>query len=248
MSTLVLIHGAWHGGWCWHKLSPLLLAAGHKVITPDLPGHGDNQTPPASVTMDMYVRTVTDILDQLEEPACLVGHSMGGIIITEAAERRSDKLEALVYLAAFLPRNGESLASLEQVNTYSSVPLNLVTSADGRTATVLEEKVVELFYHDCSPADIEFARRRLCPQSLGLLNMPVRISPAKYGRVPRHYIKCTADQALRDEFQDTMLAATPGTTVHELNASHSPFFSMPEQLARVLLSICDSRVQGLRKL
>jgi len=87
MSTYLLIHGAWHGGWCWRKVVPLLEAKGHRVLAPDLPGHGNDATPTATVTLKSYTDRICEIASEQNEPAILAGHSMGGIAITQAAER-----------------------------------------------------------------------------------------------------------------------------------------------------------------
>jgi len=102
MSTYVLVHGAWHGAWCWFKTAPLLQKLGHKVITPDLPAHGIDKAATASVTLAGYSQRIVDVLDACPEPVILVGHSMGGIAITEAAQARPDKVSRLVYVTAFL--------------------------------------------------------------------------------------------------------------------------------------------------
>ena len=237
MSTFLLIHGAWHGAWCWKYVTPLLQDAGHKVIAPDLPGHGNDDTPYKKVTLEKYVQSVCNELDKLEEPVILVGHSMGGIIITETAERRPDKIQSLVYLCAFLPQNGESLASMEERNPQPAVQPNLVPAKNGITATVQDEKVVDLFYHDCTDADIAFAKQHLCPQALGLLNTQVTVTDANFGRIPRYYILCTEDRALCLELQNEMVNAVPGTKTFSLASSHSPFFSMPDKLADILIGI-----------
>src|SRR5947199_8070365 len=108
MSTSVVVHGAWHGGWCWYKIAPLLEAQGHSVLAPNLPGHGDDKRE-RPVTLDSYTNRICEIARAQVEPVILVGHSMGGIAITQAAENCSERAKALVYLCAFLPRNGESL-------------------------------------------------------------------------------------------------------------------------------------------
>jgi len=237
MSTFLLIHGAWHGAWCWKHVVPMLRSAGHSVVAPDLPGHGDDETPYKQVNLEKYVMSVCNELDKLDDQVILVGHSMGGIIITETAERRPGKIRALVYLCAFLPQNGECLAGMEQRNPQPAVPPNLVPTKNGLTATIPEDKVTDLFYHDCPDADIEYAKRHLCPQALGLLNTPVTITPENYGRIPRNYILCTEDRALCLDFQNEMVNASPGTATYSLKSSHSPFFSMPEKLVELLIEI-----------
>ena len=91
MATYVLVHGAWHGAWCWFKVIPLLEKRGHKVVALDLPSHGRDKTPTSSVTLQSYADRVCQTLDECSEPVVLVGHSMGGVVITQAAEQRPKK-------------------------------------------------------------------------------------------------------------------------------------------------------------
>src|SRR6185295_5208657 len=107
MSTYLLIHGAWHGAWCWYKVAPRLETLGHKVIAPDLPSLGTDKTPVNRVSLALWRDHVSAIIDATPEPVILVGHSRGGIVISEVAEHRPDRIRTLVYLTAFLVRAGE---------------------------------------------------------------------------------------------------------------------------------------------
>ena len=124
MSTFLLIHGAWHAGWCWRKVAPLLEAKGHKVLAPDLPSHGEDRTPTASVTLQKYADRACEVAGKQFEPVILVGHSMGGVVITQAGENCPGNIRALVYLCAFLPRNGDSLATWAPLD-----PATMVTAS-----------------------------------------------------------------------------------------------------------------------
>src|SRR5689334_6899345 len=106
MGIYVLVHGGWHGAWCWNRIVPLLEKKVHRVVAGDLPAHGRDKAAAAAVTMKDYVDALVAQLDSLPEPVCLVGHSSGGAIITQVAEYRPAKIQNLVYLAAFLPKNG----------------------------------------------------------------------------------------------------------------------------------------------
>ncbi len=101
MATYVLVHGAWHGGWCWSKLVPLLEATRHRAIALDLPGHGNDKTPLAELSLDRYVACVSTAIGTIDEPVVLVGHSLGGTVISQTAEMHPDRILKLIYLCAF---------------------------------------------------------------------------------------------------------------------------------------------------
>src|SRR5262249_28170193 len=108
MSTFVLIHGAGHGGCCCYKIVPMLKKKGNTVVAPDLPSHGRYKTPLSAVSLQAYVDRVCQVLDAQREPVILVGHSMGGAIITQVAEYRPAQIKTLVYITALLLKNGEA--------------------------------------------------------------------------------------------------------------------------------------------
>ena len=166
MATYLLIHGAWHGGWCWRKVVDLLGAQGHTVLAPDLPGHGDDNTPTASVTLASYADRVCEVASAQAEPVILAGHSMGGVVITQAAERCPDRVAALVYVCAFLPRNGDSLMTWAAQDRESMVNPSTVEARDDGSITFKPEHTREAFYADCSADDVALAQSRLVANGL----------------------------------------------------------------------------------
>jgi pimeloyl-ACP methyl ester carboxylesterase len=235
MSTYVLIHGAWHGAWCWAKIRAALEAEGHRVVTPDLPGHGDDSTPLGEVSLDAYARRVSEVLDAEPEPVVLVGHSMGGMVITAAAERQPRKVRALVYLCAFLPGDGDTLMSLAAQSDASLVLPNLETHEEGGYATVKDEGIAPAFYGRCDEQDVALAKSRLVPQALRPLDEPVTVTAEGAGAVPRYYIECLDDHAIPLPLQRQMVDAHPFERVFTLASDHSPFFSAVEELTECLL-------------
>ena len=233
MTTFVLVHGAWHGAWCWEKLKAELEADGHRVVTPDLPGHGEDATPPSQVSLVAYGARITELLDAESEPVVLVGHSMGGMAISVAAERRPDKVARLVYLCAFLPRDGEALLAIEGRNPRPTVPPNLVVDESTGTGTIPREKLRELFYNDVDEAEVEAAAGKLTPQPLAPFEQPAQLGDA-FAAVPKSYIVCTDDGAISEALQRDMIAASGVADVMELPRSHSPFLSAPKELAETL--------------
>jgi len=135
MSTFVLVHGGWSGGWYWEKSVPLLEVAGHRVEAPNLLGSGDDRTPIPEVSLQGYADRIAGVLDAHPEPAVLVGQSMGGMVISQAAEQRPDEVETLVYVGAYLSRVGEAVLSAAENGTESLILANLVMSEDGSSAT-----------------------------------------------------------------------------------------------------------------
>ena len=136
MATFVLVHGAWHGAWCWELLTPLLEGQGHRVIAPDLPGMGDDRTPLDQVSIESWARFVADIVGAQPEPVILVGHSRAGIVISRAVELAPANLLGLVYLAAFMVRDGPTLeAVLRQIPPRRESATSLRMSTDHRLST-----------------------------------------------------------------------------------------------------------------
>jgi pimeloyl-ACP methyl ester carboxylesterase len=237
MRTYVLIHGAWHGAWCWEKVIPLLEKEGHRVVAPDLPGHGKDKRPIADITLQAYTDRVCQILDEQSDPVVLVGHSMGGVVITQTAEYRPEKISKLVYVTAFLLQNGEFLLQHAEPDTEALVLPNLIMSEDQSYANVKQEALKEVFYADCSDEDVEFAKSRLVPQAAAPFATPVSTTEKNFGRVPRVYIACLRDRAISPSIQEKLYTALPCENVISMDTSHSPFFSAPEELAKHLLSV-----------
>jgi pimeloyl-ACP methyl ester carboxylesterase len=236
MSTFLFIHGAWHGGWCWEKVIPLLQRNGHKVLAPDLPGHGADRTPLGDVTLKAYTHRVLEVIDSCSEPVVLVGHSMGGIVLSQVAEQRPDSIRVLVYLCAFLVPDGESLLHWAAIDPQALVPPNLVFSEDGVSATVKQDALRDAFYGDCSDEDAAWAMAQLRPQALAPQGTAIHTTANNFGRVPRVYVECLKDRAITPSMQRQMRDRVGCDRVFTLDSSHSPFLSMPVALTEILLS------------
>lgn len=239
MSTYLLIHGSWHGAWCWEKVVPHLEGKGHTVFAPDLPGHGQDKIPIPEITLQSYCDRISEVLAKAEEPAILVGHSMGGIAITQAAELWPDKIQTLVYLAAFLPGNGQSLLDLGLQDRDSFLVPNLVIREAEGYSMVKEEAIREAFYADCTDEDVTWAKSLLVPDPLAPVATPVQISEGNYGRILRTYIYCQQDKAVSFALQKQMVAATPCQQIFTLPTGHSPFLSDPEALVDCLTAVAE---------
>jgi len=237
MSTYVLVHGAWHGSWCWDKVVPLLEKEGHTVTAPDLPGHGSDKTAIPQISLQAYADRICRVLDAQSEPAILVGHSMGGVVITQAAEYRPEKIDTLVYLSAFLLQNGEFLLQLAGGDAEALVLPNLIMAEDQSYATIRDEGIKDAFYGDCSDDDVARAKSLLVPQAAAPFATPVGTTQEKFGRIRRVYISCLLDKAITPACQARMYTALPCEKIISMNTSHSPFLSAPEGLARHLLSL-----------
>ncbi len=249
MADYVLIHGAFHGGWCWRRVTPLLEAAGHTAIAPDLPGHRAGESPRAlndaplpgrasealrPVTLEDYVEAVVGHLRRCAAPAVLVGHSMAGVVIAQAAERAPELIRRLVFVTAYLPVDGQSLDDLLRADPESLVRV-MRGGADGFVA-IRPDALVPAFYGDATEDDVAFVRKRLVAQAIPPMKTPVRLSAERFGRVPRTYIGCRRDRAITHALQTRMRTATPCERIIDLDCDHAPFFSAPRALAAALLA------------
>ena len=234
MGVYVLVHGSFHGSWCWEAVTARLRALGQRVIAVDLPGRAGDARPAASLGLADYARAVADIVAEQAEPVVLVGHSMGGVVVTQAAEDAPDRVGRLVYVCGYLPQNGQSLLDLAKTDDESVLLRNLVIEEDKGLHHVRPDGARESFYHDCSDEDAARATARRIPEPLAVVATPVATTRDRFGRIPRTYIECTDDRALGPSLQRRMHAAQPCRVV-KMPSSHSPFLARPEDLARVIV-------------
>ena len=237
MKTFIFIHGSWHSAWNWHRVLPILEKAGHIALAIDLPGMGRDKTPIQGVTMAKTVEKICQIIDSIDGQVILVGHSKNGIMISQAAEYRPDKIEKLVYLAAYLIPNGKTQREYSIQDTQG-VLKPYVTLHEGLKATTLQSKIYrEGLYHDCDEYIIELAKLLLSAEPVESGVTPLQLTDENFGRVPRVYIECTDDRAVTPYIQRKMYTELPCERVYSLPTSHSPFFSQPQALANILLSL-----------
>ncbi len=235
----VLVHGAWHGNWTYYKLQYELEKAGHTVVNINLPGHGLDTTNPGSVTLADYQNAIVRVLDTLPEPVVLVAHSMGGIAISMAAEARPEKIDKLVYLAAFMPKNGESMLDLALADTLSMIGPSLIFDFEHNTVDLVRDNISAIFYDVSTAEYVLLSKMLLTPEPLLPLMTQLTLTPENYGSVRRFYITTSYDRAITPEFQEKMYTEQPCEKVYTLNTEHSPFFSAPDNLKNVLDKIGD---------
>lgn len=228
MPPFLLIHGSCHGAWCWRDVLPVLnQTAPARAI--DLPGSGDDKTPVDQVTLDLYAEA---ILDNITEPVTLVGHSMAGFPISLAAERAPEKIARLVYVCAYAPVSGLSLADMRRAGPSQPLLEAIITAPDRQSFTFRAEMAEAKFYHDCPPGTLDYAQPRLTPQPILPQATPITLG-ANYNSVRKRYIRCTQDRAIPPDYQAAMSAGWADTI--DLPSSHSPFFAMPQALCRALI-------------
>jgi pimeloyl-ACP methyl ester carboxylesterase len=231
--TFVLVAGAWHGAWCWQRVSPLLAALGHRVLTPELPGTGSDSGAAAKATLESWARAIA-ALAATEPSPVIVGHSRAGIVISRAAELVPEGIGRLAYLAAYLLPAGQTMAAVARADRDSLVPHNMVAASSGVTCTLRPEIVREAFYGDCDAETAARAEAQLTPEPLRPLVTPLKVTDARFGAVPRAYIECTRDRTLTLAAQRRMHTALPCEPVITLQSDHSPFLSHPRELAAAL--------------
>ena len=224
-ATVVLVHGAWHGDWCWDLVVKRLGAAGVDVATVDNPSV---QSSSASLQDD--ADNVRALLDEIDGPVVLVGHSYGGGVISDAGTH--DAVEHLVYLTAFALDEGES-AMQNALEGGGSSALDGALRVDGDVITLEEDGAIAAFYHDCEPGLARDAVSKLRPQSLAGLGGVTR--HAAWREKPATYVVCTDDRGLPVALQRSA-AARIGNVV-EIHASHSPFLSRPDDVASLLVQL-----------
>jgi pimeloyl-ACP methyl ester carboxylesterase len=237
MSPIVLVHGAWMDASAWNAVIPHLRQLGYADITAvNLPGHGADTTPYEQIQLASYTEAVKAAIGAKQD-VILVGHSLAGIVISQVAEEVPTQLARLVYVAAYLPRDGESLYGLSQQDPDSHVGRfwQQADPAHYSPASIAAEGIEDVFAADCDAATVAELIRTHKADALAPMATPVHLTAERFGRVPKTYLHTTHDNAVSYALQRQMVAGTPVQATYELATSHSPFFSQPAQLAALLV-------------
>jgi pimeloyl-ACP methyl ester carboxylesterase len=237
MKTFIFIHGSWHGSWNWHRVVPILEQLGHHAIAIDLPGMGRDKTPVQEVKLQTSVDAVCKVIDALEGKAILVGHSKNGIVISQVAEYRPKKIEKLVYLAAYLIPNGKTQREYSMQDTTGVLKPYVNVHADVNATTLDPAIYREGLYADCDENIVQLANVLLSAEPIETGTTPLQLSDENFGSVPRIYIECTLDKAVTPFIQQKMYTELPCEKVYQMETSHSPFFSKPQELVQILVGL-----------
>lgn len=237
--TYVLVHGAFAGQYAWQDIKPRLEKAGAKVVVFDLPGHGDDHTAAQQASFESYVQSVVAQVNAQPGRVILVGHSMGGMVISQVAEQIPDKIEKLIYLSAYLPLNGQSLQDLSGAgDSESLIGPNLKLAPDYSTATLPDDVAQQVFAADCSEEVKKLVVARNKPEPLAPFQAKVMLTAANFGRLPKYYIHTLKDQGVGPALQKRMVAANGSVRkTYAIDSSHSPYFAKPAELANILLEL-----------
>ena len=238
MATFLLVHGAWHSGWCFGSLSGILRREGHRVLAPDLPGMGGDEATLSEVTLEAWGRFVAELAFEQPEPVLLCGHSRGGPVISTAAEIAPGSVRALVFIAAFMLADGDSPAAFKaripRVNSFAS---SISVVGDSAGTRVDPQAAATFFYNTTGEEDRFEAAQRLMADPFKPSRTPLRLSGERFGTIPRYYIECTEDRIIPLAEQRLMQETLAVKAVETLHCDHSPFLSDRDALARALLRI-----------
>lgn len=234
--TYVLIHGAWADESAWGFVRNEL-AKNANVVVVNLPSHGVDLTPANKVSLSDYVKNVSDIISKQKGKVILVGHSMAGIVVSQVAENMPEKIEKLIYVSAYLPKNGEDLLTLSKSDSQSKVGAALEFSPDYTSAKIKKETLATAVCADCPDYMKDILVKYHKEEPTKPLGEKVVLS-SKFATVPKYYIHSVNDQAVGYELQK-MMVKNNGTIkqTYLMNTSHLPFVVQPQEFLKILLSI-----------
>ncbi len=238
MATFVLVHGGWHGGWCWQKVIPFLEEAHHEVYAPTLTGLAERASELSpDVGLDTHIQ---DIVGELQEKnlqgVILVGHSYGGMVITGVVDQVPERIAHLVYLDTFVPRDGESMADSAPM-VISLLRKQAQAHGDGWRVDS------QGTYGVTTEPDLSWVRSKVTPQPLKTLEQPLHLkNPAIVSAKPRTHIDCTGSgfffSLMRHLVARRALPPTEaGWLLRQLPTGHDAMITMPRELADLLLEV-----------
>lgn len=247
--TYVLIHGGYERGGSFHKVARILKEANQTVYTPDLPPNEDSPATLADISMKVYRDYVVDLLQKIGRPVVLLGHSLGGLTISAAAEVAPELVRDLVYLSALMIPPGDTVEAFRK-RFYG--PTAAITDArddrtvteDGQLASMGPSGAREHFFLCCSLEDTREGYARLRPQPQKVYYEPQEHTYERWGKIRRTYIVALQDRGLPPPLSAFMLETVGADRVEIIDADHSSYLSAPRRLAKALLEVGALPVKG----
>ena len=235
--TFVLVHGAWQAPYVWKQVQQGLEKGGNKIMVVELPAHGSDATPPQAVSIDAYSEKVLAVLNSVSGKVILVGHSMGGMVVSAVAEKAPGKIEKLVFIGAFVPANNQSLLDLAGQDHQSILGASIVPSADQLTLDIKHDSIIPVFCQDAQPAAQQQVVSQFRVEPAIPFTNKVVITDNGFGRVDKYYIHTLQDHAIGVDLQKAMAAAAHITKTYSVNSGHSPFLSKPDDVISILTEV-----------
>lgn len=232
----LLIHGSWHGAWCWHKIVPRLQAEGHSAHAIDLPGRGRSPARSQLVSLKSMVGAALAAMPE-DQTTTIVVHSRYGVLASQLAELAPERIARTIYLASFMLPNGKAVADYFREDRDSQLPPFVDINRLGLWDWLRPEAYRHVLYHDCHDEDNALAASLLCREPLRPAIGKLQLTDDRYGRVPRGYIRLSEDRAVSPFLQDRLLNETSCDRVETVQAGHSAYFSKPDQLTAAICRI-----------
>jgi pimeloyl-ACP methyl ester carboxylesterase len=233
MAIYVLVHGAWHGGWCWQRVTPLLRVTGHEVFTPTLTGLGERaHLVNPNIDLQTHIQDVVNVLEYEDlRKVILVGHSYGGMVITGVTEKAADRLAHVVYLDAFVPQHGQALVDLVAPQFREGVQQQAQTAGGLLPPFPVEQ------YGVFAESDVRWVGPKLVPHPFKTLTTPVQLTSPAAAVLPRTYIYCNNPAMGFFEMFAERTRTETSWRYRELATGHDAMVTMPRELVSLLLEV-----------
>lgn len=237
--TFVLVHGAWQAPFVWDSVKAQLSTAGQNVIVVQLPGHGTDTTSPAIITMNSYRDRIVSAINSVDGKVILVGHSLSGFAISAVEEAIPNRIDKLVFLAAYIPSAGKSplaLASSDK-QTHVIYPNPLIVDAAHGVLDFTRDSIAPIFCPDAPDALKAKVVANFRPDPITPFMDSVPLTAANFGHADKYYIHTLQDKVIGIDLQNQMAQTAGITKIYSLNTSHSPFLSDPNSVTAAILTI-----------
>jgi pimeloyl-ACP methyl ester carboxylesterase len=228
----VLVHGAWHGGWCWRRVSDMLQEKGHKVLAPTLTGLGErSHLMSKDIVLDTHIADIVNVI-QWEDLAdiCLVAHSYGGWPVSGAIEQVLDRISSVIYLDAFVPEDGQ-----RGFDFASEFSRKAMMEAMAKGAAASGPPKAEIF--QVNEKDRAWVDSKLTPQPLGVALHPIKLTGAREKVAKKIYIRAPAyPQPAFDKYYAAK-KADPSWRTYEVDGGHDVMIDRPQRLVEIMLEV-----------